>query len=173
MGGGWLAWISVGETVAEFRKRSMDARKLRLSRNWGMLSNKFGFTAPGSLDTHLCYAATIPPLRHTVRFRFLDKADDGLRRGTGTERDRSESPPAAARPIASAAAPAAPAPRPAGGGVPAPAARRAPSASAPRPDTPAGCRNIAPSPRRSSRQLPDVTLRRVEHLRHWLAVTIL
>ena len=83
MGGGWLAWISVGETVAEFRKRSMDARKLRLSRNWGMLSNKFGFTAPGSLDTHLCYAATIPPLRHTVRFRFLDKADDGLRRGTG------------------------------------------------------------------------------------------
>ena len=98
-------------------------------------------------------------------------------------------------------APAAPAPRPAGGGVPAPAARRAPSASAPRPDTPAGCRNSAPSPRRSSRsssrpphrqreallrgpgplaeqldlhrQLPDVTLRRVEHLRHGLAVTIL
>ena len=121
--------------------------------------------------------------------------------GTGTERDRSESPPAAARPIASAAAPASPAPRPAGGGVPAPAARRAPSASAPRPDTPAGCRNSAPSPRRSSRsssrpphrqreallrgpgplaeqldlhrQFPDVTLRRVEHLRHWLAVTIL
>ena len=125
---------------------------------------------------------------------------DGLRRGTGTERDRHESPPAAARPIASAAAPAAPAPGPPGG-VPAPAARRAPSASAPRPDTPAGCRHIAPSPRRSSRsssrpphrqreallrgpgplaeqldlhrQLPDVTLRRVEHLRHWLAVTIL
>ena len=92
-------------------------------------------------------------------------------------------------------------PRPAGGGVPAPAARRAPSASAPRPDTPAECRNSAPSPRRSSRsssrpphrqreallrgpgpraepldlqrQLPDVPRRRVEHLRHGLAVTSL
>ena len=114
---------------------------------------------------------------------------DDPRPGTASERGPRERPPAAVRPSGPASARAVPA-RPAPGAAPAPAVRSGSTASAPRPDTPAGSRTGVPWSRRSwrsssrpphrqreaalrgtgalpqqfhlHRQLPNVTLGRVQ-----------
>ena len=72
-----------------------------------------------------------------------------LRCGTGTRARWSESPTSSCDVLCGDSSPRRAGLAPSRCGVPAPAARRAPSASGP--DTPAGCRNNAPSPRRSTR----------------------